>query len=397
MSHRIDHATSAIRMDAQEWVVRLDGPLQASEREEFVQWLRRSPLHVREYLKAEAAWQVMMQAAVRDTADADALSRQPDASAGKVVDLLAAMAERGGGVQIAPHGGTTRPGHGARHGWRGRGRRWAARAAAVAAIVLLAAGGRWLMQPVDGQMYATAVGETRRISLQDGSTVELNTDSAVQVRYRRGYRDIVLLRGEAFVDVAKDPRRPFRVMAEGIGARAVGTAFNVRRDNRRLEVTVTEGRVEVEPVETASTNWQRLAGDLHVMLPGAGGDGAPGRVALVSSGQRLSVDLRSKSIDAGAVSHADLARWVGWRHGRLHFDDERLDAIVAELNRYNSRQIRLQSPTLASRRISGNFDPNRPQQLLRFLAMHGDVVVHVNPDGDSEVAPISTEGKKIRR
>jgi ferric-dicitrate binding protein FerR (iron transport regulator) len=133
------------------------------------------------------------------------------------------------------------------------------------------------------------------------------------------------------------------------------------------------------------------------MLPGAGGDGAPGEVALVSSGQRLSVDLRSKSIDAGAVTHADLARWVGWRHGRLHFDDERLDAIVAELNRYNSRQIRLKSSTLASRRISGNFDPNRPQQLLRFLAMHGDVVVHVNPNGDSEVVPVSTDGKKIRR
>jgi transmembrane sensor len=182
-------------------------------------------------------------------------------------------------------------------------------------------------------------------------------------------------------------------MADGVGARAVGTAFNVRRDNGRLEVTVTEGRVEVQPVETASTNWQRLAGSFQSV----GGDGAAGEVAFLSSGQRLSVDLRSKSIDAGAVTHADLARWVGWRNGRLHFDDERLDAIVAELNRYSIRQIRLQSPALASRRISGNFDPNRPQQLLRFLAMHGDVVVRVNPDGDSEVVPVSTGGKKIRR
>jgi transmembrane sensor len=75
--------------------------------------------------------------------------------------------------------------------------------------------------------YSTAVGEQRTVSLADGSTALLNTDSRVQTQFSRHLRRITLIRGEALFSVSHDPSRPFEVHALQGVTTAVGTQFDV--------------------------------------------------------------------------------------------------------------------------------------------------------------------------
>ncbi|HWW27639.1 MAG TPA: FecR domain-containing protein, partial [Caulobacter sp.] len=77
--------------------------------------------------------------------------------------------------------------------------------------------------------FSTGVGEVRRVPLEDGSAVAINTASAVEVAFQRTQRTIRLKDGEAWFQVAKDVQRPFVVEAGAVRVRAVGTAFSVRR------------------------------------------------------------------------------------------------------------------------------------------------------------------------
>ena len=92
---------------------------------------------------------------------------------------------------------------------------------------------------------STQVGEVRRLTLDDGSALALNTSSVLQVKFAADERRIVLRQGEASFQVAHDEDRPFVVQAGDVSVRAVGTAFSVRMRQQELEVVVTEGVVEV--------------------------------------------------------------------------------------------------------------------------------------------------------
>jgi ferric-dicitrate binding protein FerR (iron transport regulator) len=87
-----------------------------------------------------------------------------------------------------------------------------------------------------GRRYATQIGEIRRAALQDGSLAEINTNSVLDVAMRLRSRDVVLRKGEAWFQVAKDRARPFVVAAGDIRVQAVGTAFSVRRKSAGAEV-----------------------------------------------------------------------------------------------------------------------------------------------------------------
>ncbi len=88
--------------------------------------------------------------------------------------------------------------------------------------------------------------EPERHVLEDGSVVELNALTKLDVQYTPTERRVRLVRGEAYFIVAKNPQRPFRVSANQVTVQAVGTAFSVGLDPKELSVLVTEGKVRVE-------------------------------------------------------------------------------------------------------------------------------------------------------
>src|SRR5580700_10538126 len=124
-------------------------------------------------------------------------------------------------------------------------RRWAA-AAMAAGIAALALAVTWnLHRQKEQTRFQTAIGEQAAVALPDGSSFDLNTNSRVEVDYSERTRVIRLERGEAYFKVAHDTHRPFWVHAGDRWVRAVGTAFNVYLRPAGVEVTVSEGTVNV--------------------------------------------------------------------------------------------------------------------------------------------------------
>jgi transmembrane sensor len=324
-----DKALNAIRDTAAEWVARLGAQeISASDKTDFANWLRASPVHLGEYLRAEAAWQALDSAVGHDTCDIAELLRTADTNI----------------VALAPVsvGGGTEP--------RRRKLKFdsaAAMAAAVAVIITGAVLAPRYIDRLNPNLYTTEVGEQRRIVLSEGSAVELNTRSRIEVRLTAGARDIRLREGEAFFDVAPDPARPFRVLTDTGVVRAVGTQFNVYRKPGRTDVTVIQGRIAVTHADAATIH------NRPVEL-GAG------------ASIRLAADEAITSTDVSAENA------IAWRQRRLIFEDATLAAAAAEFNRYNRRQILIEDAVLAAEHISGTFDADKPQGLIRFLEQGGE-------------------------
>ena len=217
----------------------------------------------------------------------------------------------------------------------------------AAGVVLALLGGTWAWQQhYSWQRYETRIGGFSRIVLDDGSVIDLNTNSDVRVRLRADRREVQLLRGEGRFQVAHDTQRPFVVAAAATAVRAVGTAFSVRlRDSEQVDVLVSEGKVAVASANVA--------------------DPPPQLSGLVAG------DAASVHNDHASVTRVEpqvLARRLAWTAGRLEFRGERLGDAVDEFNRYNRRQIRLSADTLGELRVGGSFSATDPESFAGALA-----------------------------
>jgi transmembrane sensor len=207
--------------------------------------------------------------------------------------------------------------------------------------------------------YVTGVGERLVINLKDGSQVTLNTDSSVEVAFSAGERGVRLLRGQALFEVAKDPARPFVVTANDRRLVAVGTAFDVRLDGARMQITMVEGTVRVERAVRARTNRESNEATPNITS-------APLRIATISAGEQLTVD----DLQLDRIRSADPERATSWQRGQLLFDNTRLADAIAEMNRYSERQLQLRDTALADLRISGAFSTSRPAVFVEAITMY---------------------------
>ncbi len=192
--------------------------------------------------------------------------------------------------------------------------------------------------------YATAIGERKRVMLADGTELNLNTGSEVQVVFSPRRRLIVLRRGELFVCTGADSgamfgHRTFWVEAPHARFEALGTRFGVRQVEDETRLSMTEGRVAIH------------AGNAQQAVIAQAGDGYIIRANTTEPPQRI-VD-RSFETDA-------------WTDGALVAKQMRLDAFVAELARYRGTPL-LCHPDVASLRVSGVFQLNGPDPVGRAL------------------------------
>jgi len=190
----------------------------------------------------------------------------------------------------------------------------------------------------------TGKGDIRRAPLSDGSAVTLNTDTAIRAAFDGEMRRVDLLRGEALFDVAKDPARPFVVVAGDVRVRAVGTSFTVRTHaDGRIGVIVREGVVEVwRGVEGKPV---RLAAEHAVRVAGLG-------------------DLRPTIIGAAAVDRA-----MAWRQGQIDLDGLTLGQAAAEFARYSDRRIVIDDPAVAGLKMTGLFSASDPDGFAKAAAL----------------------------
>ena len=199
--------------------------------------------------------------------------------------------------------------------------------------------------------FITAHGERRSWRLPDGSRLSLDTDSAAELDFSPQHRRVVLRRGQAMFDVARDPRRDFEALAGASRVVAHGTVFNVRLTNAVFRVDLVEGAVSVV---------------------------APGQRVSLRAGQSLieRAGRRTLADDPEAVRVA-----TGWREGRLVFQDEALADAVAEMNRYLAEPIRLADDRVGAIRISGAFKAGETSGFLSALEAGFPVVAQRDAAG----------------
>jgi len=225
-------------------------------------------------------------------------------------------------------------------------RRFAVKSLCVAlGVGLLAAGGNeitpWRTWMAD---YATKAGERRRLTLADGTAVELNTVTAIDATYDDQSRVVRLHRGEVLITTANESNRAYRpfVVHTRLGqARALGTRFQVRDSEAGMQVAVFEGAVEFKP---------------------ASASGAAGAIRIDAGRQGL-FDRRGL---IGSLSPAK-EELVAWTDGFIVADRMPLGELVAELDRSMPGKLRC-DPAIAGLPISGAFPLDQPARILAAIA-----------------------------
>jgi transmembrane sensor len=296
-------------LEAAQWAVRLQlRPLDREEEAELDRWIRSDSRHRGALLRARAAWLDL--------------------------DRLAALGANGQSEPLgAPLGSSLEP-----------SRRWFIAAGVTALMCAGSAGAWWFSRR--GDVYASSAGEIRRVTLSDGSRMVLNTDSMAKVSFSEVEREIELESGEGLFQVAKDPARPFVVRTGFVSVRAVGTVFAVRALDDRVDVTVTEGVVEViDRSRSGSALVRRVSVNEHATV------------------------LQSRQIEIEHLTRDEAERRVAWRQGLVDFAGEPLSDAVAEMNRQNHLQILIDDPSLGSRPIVGLFRADDPEGFAAAVAV----------------------------
>jgi len=293
----MDRMHTAVHEEAAAWFARRrDGACSPSEDAEFEDWYCHSEAHARAYAETERAWRQWKQLQSSDRL------REMTAAA------MAATTPRRRGVTAD--------------------RRWGPLLAAACILTAVMVGGIGLLPrllstpPVT---YSTALGEQRTEQLPDGTRVTLNTETALQVRYGHGRREVVLQHGEALFDVVHDTAHPFVVTAGDGSVTDLGTRFAIRDDGGTAIVTLLQGRVEIAARE-----------ERRQLTPGE----------QARYGARVA-GISVRKVDSTAVT--------AWLRGRLDFNGMPLAQAIADANRYSAVKLRLGDPKLADMPVGGSF------------------------------------------
>lgn len=187
--------------------------------------------------------------------------------------------------------------------------------------------------------FRSSTGQQRQIALSDGSTLLLNTASAVSVDFSEQQRLVTLTQGEAFFQVAGDAQRPFVVKTLAGEVRALGTAFDIKQQNREVSVTVFEHAVKI-------TN---ATGESYARLTQA-------------------EQITFSRDQFHSPSPVNLQRAAAWHQQRMVFQDKPLAQVAAELERYRPGKILIVSDAIKQLPITGVFDIADTDLALQAIA-----------------------------
>jgi len=313
--------------EADAWIVKLrSDSVSVEDKELFSSWLNSSSAHVEAFDRSYAAWETLAAAAYLPGVEAMERGENPDSKWDKIAKTLTHLKSQ----LFGP--------------WQ-----LGAAVACLFAFFFVALG--FVSEPSEQsfQRFVSAVGQTSVVALEDGSVLELNTNTTVEVSYSQSRRELRLLSGEAYFQVAHDRARPFVVDFGRGSATAVGTAFNIYRQENNSSVTVTEGIVDV-----------REAPDLAIPNP------EPVRVRV---DQQIDVGQRG----VGPVKNANTSRLVAWRDKTVIFRNTSLAKAIGELNRYLETPVYTDDSNLNELKVSGTFSLNAPTETLDALVTAFDL------------------------
>lgn len=331
-------------LSAAGWAARLGDAqeLSPAEKAALADFLRESPLHVRELIEHTF---------IREDLKALPVSRQQLDRwvAGARAAVAGTAAES---IDPRPNLFPARPAYGRRTGSARRHSRKYLIAASLAGV-LFALGSLFVHSQLG--LYTTGFGEQRILMLADGSVVTLNTESQMRVTFSDHVRSIALLKGEALFHVAHDTQRPFLVSAADTTVRAVGTQFNVRMTREDTVVSVIDGVIRVTDNEEPRASDE----DAQVTL-------TKGEEARIARHRHAEPDIPAPTInkiETQAALHA-----ASWTQGRVEFASTPLAEVLSELQRYRQFDVEIDEDATRQLKLTGSFESHDPDSLLDYLA-----------------------------
>jgi transmembrane sensor len=317
-----------IRAEAAVWATELHSPTRDVQVEANVRrWIAEDPRHAAAFELATEAWQ---------------------RSGNLPAELLAAVSA---GTDLV--------------------KRPARKRAVYLGIAILCATLAFVTYLLSDDTLSTGPNEQKTVALSDGTQVTLNANSRLRVHFDDHLRKLTLSHGEALFNVAKHLPRPFVVIIGDRKVIAMGTAFEVRRDetpNPAFTVTLVEGRVAIEPlsapdaVPPAAPNTSAITSS-HI-FPEASQNPAAPRLTLLNPGERL----RFASNTADILDHPKIDSVTAWQRGQLIFDDVSLGEAAQEFNRYGTEKIKLAGASTAQLRVGGVFRIGDPLTFAQIMA-----------------------------
>lgn len=185
--------------------------------------------------------------------------------------------------------------------------------------------------------YRNGFNAPKTIKLPDGGKIILNSNTAIDVNYTAQKRDIILRKGEIWIETQHDLKnRPFTVYTQQGHAQALGTKYLVKIDQKNSKIAVLKGAVKVQP----KTNHQ---------------------YAIITKGQKISIN----QYNLHSVEYFDLSE-IGWTKGLIMVNEIPLSEFVKKLKPYRSGLIYL-DPEVSNIKISGTFPIANMPQLYEML------------------------------
>ncbi|WP_419709332.1 FecR family protein [Pseudomonas sp. NFX224] len=207
--------------------------------------------------------------------------------------------------------------------------------------------------------FSTALGERRHVALPDGSVVDLDSRSRIQVRFEKNRRGVELTEGEAMFSVQHDTSRPFVVESGSGKVTVTGTRFDVRHGSSDTRVVVEQGTVKVQGRSAAENDFVSL-----------------------TAGMGTHVDALGKVVPAYAVNPAEL---TAWRSGKLVFNNASLTDVAEQVSRYRDKPLKVGSAAVGNLRLTSVFKSDNTDALLKALPSILPVAVRTLDDGSQEI------------
>ncbi|WP_075185009.1 FecR family protein [Teredinibacter haidensis] len=320
---------SAIQQDAAEWIIKIDQrELNGAERRELAEWISINRSHKREFIALARLWGKLdlLKAHTGSKLHKPPPSNRLSISVSKLLPSAIAAS-----IFVA---------------------------ALIFAFIPSDTDTKIGAENIIAQIE-TMVGEIQTFQLADGSSINLNTASKVDVAYSNKERAIYLLEGEAHFNVTKNTERPFIVYVGKGSITAVGTAFNVKYSKGVTDLVVTEGKVKVA---NSKTKIEDVKDSSHPPKK----INVKKNIVAVIAGQKLRFD-DSVVNNIIEVEDEEIERELSWQKGMLSFVDTPLDEVVHEISRYTDLKILIQDPELANLQVGGYFKAGETQAMLDLL------------------------------
>lgn len=316
-----------IEAEAREWfLLQQERPLTVEENDQYQQWMRLDAFHREAYQQLVEIWQGLgeLELSVRNDQSSSWLNSIAQFFKGSLAGFR-------GFTPAAPFA-----------------------MASIVAVIMVST--LWVAtESLDQEQSAyhqSDIAQVKTITLDDGSLVTLGANTKIQVNFDTDRREVHLLKGQAFFDVAKDKQRPFFVDAEKAGVMVVGTRFEVYKQLDQVKVIVEEGVVRVSP----NTEPDFSALDTQTLTAGQ---------KLVSN---AGVEPIVSEVDSSAVSP--------WRDGRLVYRDAALANVVFDVNRYRKEKIILGTDSLKKLKVTTSLAVDQTDSIVSMLEQSLPVVAH---------------------